>query len=505
MAKNPFADLPPVFLSSAAINDRVYAGTRRGQLRKIGPRLYTANMHQAPAEILRANAWLVTGYLYPGAVVAHRTALEGKPAADGTIFLSDSRATRTTKLPGLTIRLVHGAGPLPGDMPYVQRLWLASRARALLENLLPTRNRSGVTRALPRAELEDRLERLLRIDGAASLNRLRDEARELAPALGAEREFAVLDDLIGSLLGTRTARISGSAALARIAGRPYDADRLQLFETLAAALRDTPTPRRAAPSASDDVARRNLAFVDAYFSNYIEGTEFEVTEAIDIVFGQKIPERRSQDAHDVLGTYAILSDPVAMAQSAVAIADNPDAVIARIRHRHARIMERRPETGPGEFKTQINRAGNTTFVAPELVPGTLERGIEFFRALDTPFARAAFLMFLITEVHPFADGNGRVARIMMNAELAAAGDISILIPTAYRDNYLSALRALSRDTRPGPLIQMLDFAQRFSGALEYTDLTALLATLGRCHAFDDTSDARLVLPTSRAAGDRPVA
>ena len=32
------------------------------------------------------------------------------------------------------------------------------------------------------------------------------------------------------------------------------------------------------------------------------------------------------------------------------------------------------------------------------------------------------MMFLIAEVHPFADGNRRTARIMMNAELAAAGE-----------------------------------------------------------------------------------
>jgi fido (protein-threonine AMPylation protein) len=32
------------------------------------------------------------------------------------------------------------------------------------------------------------------------------------------------------------------------------------------------------------------------------------------------------------------------------------------------------------------------------------------------------MMFLISEVHPFADGNGRIARIMMNAELVAAGE-----------------------------------------------------------------------------------
>jgi Fic family protein len=38
-------------------------------------------------------------------------------------------------------------------------------------------------------------------------------------------------------------------------------------------------------------------------------------------------------------------------------------------------------------------------------------------------------MFLISEVHPFDDGNGRVARAFMNAELVAAGHCRILIPS----------------------------------------------------------------------------
>ena len=42
---------------------------------------------------------------------------------------------------------------------------------------------------------------------------------------------------------------------------------------------------------------------------------------------------------------------------------------------------------------------------------------------------AAFMLFLVSEVHPFIDGNGRVARIMMNAELVAGGQVKILIPT----------------------------------------------------------------------------
>lgn len=52
------------------------------------------------------------------------------------------------------------------------------------------------------------------------------------------------------------------------------------------------------------------------------------------------------------------------------------------------------------------------------------------RSLVDPFARAVYVMFLVTEVHPFTDGNGRVALVQMNAELVAASQVPIVIHEA---------------------------------------------------------------------------
>jgi Fic family protein len=98
-----------------------------------------------------------------------------------------------------------------------------------------------------------------------------------------------------------------------------------------------------------------------------------------------------------------------------------------LKRRHAEILEARPEKGPGQYKTETTRAGGTVFVEPELVRGTLGHGFDVYRSLATPFERAVFMTFLVSEVHPFADGDGRVARIMMNAELVAAKEQRIII------------------------------------------------------------------------------
>jgi Fic family protein len=112
-----------------------------------------------------------------------------------------------------------------------------------------------------------------------------------------------------------------------------------------------------------------------------------------------------------------------------------------------------------------------------------------YRSLQTPFQRAVFMMFLVAEVHPFADGNGRIARIMMNAELVAAGEQRIVIPTIYRANYLSALKAISNRTGTTPLVRVLEFAQRFTQAIDWTSFKGAEGELQAVHAFMDSTEA----------------
>ena len=143
-------------------------------------------------------------------------------------------------------------------------------------------------------------------------------------------------------------------------------------------------------------------FFEAYFSNFIEGTEFTVEEAREIVEGGHIPEERPEDAHDILGTHAAIIDPTL----AGAVASSPTEFVELVRERHGLVMEGRPTKRPGEFKDRMNRAGSTEFVAPHLVDGTLREGWRIGQELLDPFARAVFAMFLVSEVHPFIDGNG---------------------------------------------------------------------------------------------------
>ena len=498
MPKNSLAGLPEVFLSTTAISVAVSRAVSSGTLRQIGSKLYTFNLVDAPERIVSRHLWqLIAAYL-PDALIADRTAIELRPASDGSIFVISNRK-RDIELPGVVIRSRPGLGPLEGDRRFVGGLFLSSPARAYLDNMARSRRRSEVSRTLTRQEIEDRLDDVIRRNGTEALNALRDEARRIAPLIEREQEFEAFDRLVGAMLGTRDDRLASKRAQARSSGTPYDPDRIVLFERLHNELHASAPVTRIAPE-RDGEGRATLAFFEAYFSNFIEGTEFEVDEAADIVFRNVIPRDRPEDAHDVLGTWQIVSDPVEMARTP----RDYETLLALLRNRHALLMAARPDKRPGRFKTESNRAGQTVFVAPEQVEGTLARGFEFYRNLDTPFARAVFMMFLVSEVHPFADGNGRIARIMMNAELVSAGEERIIIPTVFRGNYLSALKAISLNAQPQAIARTLDFAQKWVMAVAWGELEATRQTLASLHAFVEPADAdergiRLRLPDGIAA------
>jgi len=154
---------------------------------------------------------------------------------------------------------------------------------------------------------------------------------------------------------------------------------MELFQRLHAALRSWPPSSRLLPPRGSE-QKAVFAFYEAYFSNFIEGTEFEVEEAAEIIFAGRIPQTRPADAHDILCAFRMAIEPIESTQ----ISESADA---------------------------------------------FTQGLALLRSLETPFQRAVFMMFMVTEIHPFTDGNGRTARLMMNAELSVTGEWRIIIPT----------------------------------------------------------------------------
>jgi hypothetical protein len=477
------AQQPEVFFSSTRTSRAIRRHLAAAEVRHIAGRLYTRNLTDPLEDIVRRRVWDVAAGYFPGAVIVDRTSFEMRPSGpEGSIFLC-SRTRRVLRLPGVVLNSRVGPGPVSGDQPFIGGLFLSSWPRRFLENMRPSRTRTGVSRTLSAAELEQRLQAILVNQGEAQLGLLRDDARRLAPELGAEVQSARLDAIVGALLGTREdTPLRTPIARATRVGRGWDEARLALFDELLAALSaHVPVARPERPAHTG----ATFAFFEAYFSNFIEGTEFLVSEARDIVFAGAIPANRPQDAHDILGSYDAVSDPTMRA----ATPHDPASFDGLLRAAHARMLAGRPGADPGQYKSAPNRAGETEFVAPMLVRGTLERGLERLLALPPGFQRAAFAMFLISEVHPFSDGNGRVARLLANAELTAAAQQRLIVPTVLREDYLQALRAMSRQGHPAPLIAVLDRVQELCAQIDWSDLARAEVQLRATHAFDTPAQA----------------
>ena len=366
-------------------------------------------------------------------------------------------------------------------MPFIEILYISSTERRTLEYLQKGRARSGVSKCMSRTFIEENLERMLQINGEAYINMFRDKARAIASELNMIEEFEILNSIIGALLSTRpTETLTSERATASAKGEPFDSDRVQLFSTLFQALHNELFPFIDEPKIENS-AFRNFAFFESYFSNYIEGTEFEVEDAWQIIeTGQPMPARNA-DSHDVLGTFQIVASRREMRRTPT----SSDDLIELLQDRHRILMAARPDRNPGMFKMQNNHAGDSHFVDCTLVRGTLRKGYEFYQALEHPFAKSLFMLFMVSEIHPFNDGNGRISRIMMKAELVAADQPKVIIPTVFREDYLNALRRLTRKGDPSVIIRAMSRVRQFSAKLTGDNFETTRKYLEECFAFKD--------------------
>ncbi len=476
-----------VFGSSDSQRSQEIAGlVKLGQLRQLLPRVYTSNFQDSDENIIRRNLWQLLAHSFSGAQLSHRSAIEFQISPKGNLYLA-GRNRRVYRWPGVTIRVQIGPEPLNDDLAIYGEFYASSLERAALENLMPSRLVEGERRTLGQTGIEERLIELLNTRGEEGLNQFRDRAREIAGQLGWHKTFERLNRIISSLLSTKPSAILRSPLARAIAfGEPYDTHRIALFRQLIGGLRQYVFPLRPAKTTGQQ-SYDNIAFFEAFFSNYIEGTTFLLEEAQEIINEQKLLPNRSGDSHDILGTYAICQNRQEMSKEVT----SADDFIALLQARHAIIMRGRPDKQPGQFKRRANRAGSSHFVAPGEVRGTLKEGFKMMAALREPIARAIYMMFVVSEVHPFDDGNGRIARIMMNAELVIGQTSKLIIPTVYREDYMLNLKKVTRDGKIEGFIRMMDRAHAFSHWLEPADFEQMLQQLKVSNAFKESEEAVL--------------
>lgn len=473
---------------------------KAGRAIRLAPGLYAVGATLPPEQVARHHMTSIIAEVWPGGVLCGLTALSGGTPTDGTVYVAHPGPQRKSalRLPGLTIIPVVGPRQLPGDMLFPDGLALSGPARTLVENVdvqgRPAKHRAGTS------AVEDRIDELSRSGGAGRIRGVLDQLDVIAGSFD-PAPVELVRSRLAAVLGSftdGTEHVSPRLA-ARLAGTPFDQHRIDMLGGLIDVLQSSPPNPR--PATGPTVRWEWLRFFEAYFSNFIEGIEFGVDEARRIAVEGVIPQARPQDAHDVAATYRLATDPTDQTRAPA----SGEELLAILQGRHRTLMAARPTNRPGEFKKVLNYAGGYQFVEPSLVAGTLVKGFELLTIIRSPFARAVAMMALITECHPFDDGNGRVARLTANAELSVAGEVRIVLPNIYRNNYLAALTGFSsRAGRGESLVAVLDFAQRWAATVDWSNYKVANETMIETNAYEDSSRAEatglpLVMPPTIGA------
>jgi Fic family protein len=116
----------------------------------------------------------------------------------------------------------------------------------------------------------------------------------------------------------------------------------------------------------------------------------------------------------------------------------------------------------GIYKTRPNSVITPSgemfeYALPEETPAMMSDLLAWYNAIDGekqptmhPIAQAALFHYRYIRIHPFEDGNGRIARLLMNYILLRNGYPMIVIPTTDRKNYLNMLEKCDKATGKVP-------------------------------------------------------
>ena len=80
---------------------------------------------------------------------------------------------------------------------------------------------------------------------------------------------------------------------------------------------------------------------------------------------------------------------------------------------------------------------------------------ELLEAEAEPQVRAVLGHFLFVYIHPYMDGNGRLARFLMNLMLVPAGYVWTVIPVERRNDYMNALEQASSFANIAPFASFI--------------------------------------------------
>lgn len=184
-----------------------------------------------------------------------------------------------------------------------------------------------------------------------------------------------------------------------------------------------------------------------YTSNAIEGNTLTLRETAEVIeHGITVGGKPLRDHLEAVDHYDAL---LWMREAASASAPIGEATVCEL---HRRIVLRSQPGVAGIYSRSPRRIAGSpvVFPSPAKIPSFMEAFGAWLEA-EAPEAGSAFVAhYRLTAIHPFADGNGRTARLLMNLLLLRGGYPPVAVRLEDRRAYLDALERASLGEDFGP-------------------------------------------------------
>jgi fido (protein-threonine AMPylation protein) len=207
---------------------------------------------------------------------------------------------------------------------------------------------------------------------------------------------------------------------------------------------------------------------DAYNSLSIEGYRVSTELVTRIRSGTWDPDRReadrqSRDALAARGYWQTFQRVRATVEAIITGGDAADLVRTAHRDWYRELFQPCVAAGLLEPSTLAGYRDHFVYLRgsrhvpprPEAVRDAMPVLFDLLAAEAEPAVRAVLGHWLLGYIHPYPDGNGRVARFLMNALLAAGGYPWTVVQVRNRATYMAALESASTDSDIRPFTTFL--------------------------------------------------
>lgn len=205
-------------------------------------------------------------------------------------------------------------------------------------------------------------------------------------------------------------------------------------------------------SSARPLEKEELKSLDNYFrigftysSNALEGNTLTLSETkILLEDGITVGGKPLKDCYEAVGHGDAYDFMLSLARQ-----QDMDIMGKDIKKLHQLFYQKVDAEKAGQYRTIQVYISGTDYIppSPEDVPQLMSHMVDQIRSSRTtlhPIELAAMAHKRLVDIHPFVDGNGRTARLLMNLILINAGYGVVSIPPVWRNDYINALSASRR-------------------------------------------------------------